>query len=88
MMFSRRLGGLACLLLAAIILQVTSPAAADPGSDAWDPSLPRVTSAGAPGDPWLSRTRPCGPPPRPPRQQWTSAVRFFIAWGWEALGLR
>ncbi len=51
MMFSRRLGGLACLLLAAIILQVTSPAAADPGSDAWDPSLPRVTSAGAPGDP-------------------------------------
>lgn len=51
MMFSRQLGGLACLLLAAIILQVTSPAAADPGTDAWDPSLPRVTSAGAPGDP-------------------------------------
>ena len=50
-MFYRRLGRVLCLLLAAITVQATASAEANPGVDPWDPLLPRVASAGAPGDP-------------------------------------
>lgn len=42
---------LICTLFAALLLQPSIPAAADPGAVAWDPLLPNVVSAGAPGDP-------------------------------------
>lgn len=42
---------LICTLFAALLLQPSIPAAADPGAMAWDPLLPNVVSAGAPGDP-------------------------------------
>ncbi|KDE96760.1 NlpC/P60 family peptidoglycan endopeptidase RipB (plasmid) [Mycolicibacterium crocinum] len=50
-MFYRRIGRVLCLLLAVIALQATASAEANPGIDTWDPLLPRVASAGAPGDP-------------------------------------
>ncbi|MBB3600874.1 cell wall-associated NlpC family hydrolase [Mycolicibacterium sp. BK556] len=42
---------LVCLLLAALTVQPSIPAVADSGAVAWDPLLPSVISAGAPGDP-------------------------------------
>lgn len=47
----RRLIGLISLLVTAVALHHTTPASATPGDGAWDPTLPRIVSAGAPGDP-------------------------------------
>jgi peptidoglycan DL-endopeptidase RipB len=43
------LAPLACAL--ALTFGPVAPAAADPGDGAWDPTLPKVASSGAPGDP-------------------------------------
>jgi cell wall-associated NlpC family hydrolase len=51
MMVYRRSMRLVCLLVVALSLQPSITAAADPGAVAWDPLLPHVVSAGAPGDP-------------------------------------
>ena len=40
-----------CLLFAPLLIAVAPPAAADPDGGQWDPTLPQVVSAGAPGDP-------------------------------------
>ncbi|EHB55266.1 NLP/P60 protein [Mycolicibacterium rhodesiae JS60] len=50
-MLHRRIMRLICLLGAALLLQPAIPAAAEPGAGAWDPLIPNVVSAGAPGDP-------------------------------------
>jgi cell wall-associated NlpC family hydrolase len=39
-----------CLLLAPLLIALASPAAAEPDGG-WDPTLPKILSAGAPGDP-------------------------------------
>jgi peptidoglycan DL-endopeptidase RipB len=48
-----RRAGLAWLLLGALplLLGIAVPAWADPDAGGWDPTLPKVVSAGAPGDP-------------------------------------
>lgn len=46
-----RLARLFCLLFTALALHVAAPAAAEPVPGPWDPTLPQVASAGAPGDP-------------------------------------
>jgi cell wall-associated NlpC family hydrolase len=48
-----RCAGLAWLVLAVLplVMALASPASADPGDGVWDPTLPKVLSAGAPGDP-------------------------------------
>jgi len=40
-----------CMILAPLLIAFASPAAADPDDGQWDPTLPKVLSAGAPGDP-------------------------------------
>ncbi len=50
-MFHRRFMRIVCLLVAALSFQPSAPAAADPGALTWDPLLPNIVSAGAPGDP-------------------------------------
>lgn len=50
-MFQRQFMRLVCLVIAALAIQPPSPVAADPGAVAWDPLLPKIVSAGAPGDP-------------------------------------
>ena len=47
---SRRLE-LAVVIAVAILLACTPPASAEPASGPWDPLLPKMPSAGAPGDP-------------------------------------
>lgn len=47
----RRLKALSCMAIAALAVTLAAPAAAQPGDGTWDPSLPKVVSAGAPGDP-------------------------------------
>jgi cell wall-associated NlpC family hydrolase len=42
---------IACLLLVPLLIALASPAAADPDEGQWDPTLPKIVSAGAPGDP-------------------------------------
>src|ERR1700738_544167 len=39
------------MILAPLLIAFASPAAADPDAGQWDPTLPKVLSAGAPGDP-------------------------------------
>jgi cell wall-associated NlpC family hydrolase len=39
------------LSLCALLLGVAAPASADPGDGQWDPTLPKIVSSGAPGDP-------------------------------------
>lgn len=51
MRLDRRLVVAICLALALLGLQIPSMAAADSADETWDPTLPRVSSAGAPGDP-------------------------------------
>jgi cell wall-associated NlpC family hydrolase len=51
MMFHRRFVRLVCLLFVALFLQPSLPAVAEPIAPGWDPLLPNVVSAGAPGDP-------------------------------------
>lgn len=51
MRLDRRLVVAICLVLALLGLQIPSMAAADSADETWDPTLPRVISAGAPGDP-------------------------------------
>ena len=43
------LAPLVCALV--VMIGATAPAAADPDAGAWDPTLPKVVSSGAPGDP-------------------------------------
>jgi cell wall-associated NlpC family hydrolase len=43
------LAPLVCAL--AVMIGTTAPAVADPGAGDWDPTLPKVVSSGAPGDP-------------------------------------
>jgi cell wall-associated NlpC family hydrolase len=43
--------GFAVALALALVIVVATPAAAEPGGGAWDPTLPQRVSAGAPGDP-------------------------------------
>lgn len=50
-MLHARFVRLLCLMFAALTLQSTASASADPVVGNWDPTLPRVASAGAPGDP-------------------------------------
>ncbi|MBI3689557.1 MAG: NlpC/P60 family peptidoglycan endopeptidase RipB [Mycolicibacterium aromaticivorans] len=50
-MFHRRLASMVCLVLAVLSLLAPSPAAAAPADGSWDPTLPQMISAGAPGDP-------------------------------------
>jgi peptidoglycan DL-endopeptidase RipB len=40
-----------CVLLAPLLIAFASPAAAEPDDGQWDPTLPKILSAGAPGDP-------------------------------------
>jgi peptidoglycan DL-endopeptidase RipB len=40
-----------CVLLAPLLIALASPAAAEPDDGQWDPTLPQIISAGAPGDP-------------------------------------
>jgi cell wall-associated NlpC family hydrolase len=48
----RRLRPLGTLLVAiGLLVSLAIPAAADPDAGAWDPTLPKLLSAGAPGDP-------------------------------------
>jgi cell wall-associated NlpC family hydrolase len=42
---------IACVLLVPLLIALASPAAADPDAGQWDPTLPKIISAGAPGDP-------------------------------------
>jgi cell wall-associated NlpC family hydrolase len=46
-----RLLRIACLILVPLMFGLTAPATAQPGDGEWDPTLPRIVSAGAPGDP-------------------------------------
>jgi cell wall-associated NlpC family hydrolase len=39
------------MILAPLLIALASPAAADPDDGQWDPTLPKILSAGAPGDP-------------------------------------
>ena len=48
---SRRSAMLGCLVTAALLLAPASLARAEPNGNLWDPTLPHVLSAGAPGDP-------------------------------------
>jgi peptidoglycan DL-endopeptidase RipB len=43
--------GIVCMILAPLLIAFASPAAADPDDGQWDPTLPKILSAGAPGDP-------------------------------------
>ena len=40
-----------CVLVAPLLIAFASPAAAEPDNGQWDPTLPQIISAGAPGDP-------------------------------------
>ena len=40
-----------CVLLAPLLIAFASSAAAEPDDGQWDPTLPKILSAGAPGDP-------------------------------------
>src|ERR1700756_3865197 len=40
-----------CMILTPLLIAFASPAAADPDDGQWDPTLPKILSAGAPGDP-------------------------------------
>ena len=42
---------IACVLLVPLLIALASPATADPDAGLWDPTLPKIISAGAPGDP-------------------------------------
>jgi len=42
---------IACVLLVPLLIALASPATADPDAGQWDPTLPKIISAGAPGDP-------------------------------------
>jgi peptidoglycan DL-endopeptidase RipB len=42
---------IALLILAGLLLGLSAPALADPDDGQWDPTLPKLISAGAPGDP-------------------------------------
>ncbi len=42
---------IALLVAAGLLLGLATPAVADPDAGQWDPTLPKVLSAGAPGDP-------------------------------------
>ena len=42
---------LSCSAAALLAVTFGAPAAAEPGDGTWDPSLPKIVSAGAPGDP-------------------------------------
>jgi cell wall-associated NlpC family hydrolase len=46
-----RLLRIVCVLLAPVLIALAPPAAADSGDGQWDPTLPKIVSAGAPGDP-------------------------------------
>lgn len=50
-MHQRRLTTLIWVAVAVLALGFPAPAVAEPGDGTWDPSLPKVVSAGAPGDP-------------------------------------
>src|SRR4029450_9905387 len=42
---------IALLVFAGLLLGLSAPALADPDDGQWDPTLPKLISAGAPGDP-------------------------------------
>ncbi len=42
---------LSCSAMAVLAVAFAAPATAEPGDGTWDPSLPKIASAGAPGDP-------------------------------------
>ncbi len=48
--FTRAMGGIACCALL-VLTTLATPASAEPGDAQWDPTLPKIVSSGAPGDP-------------------------------------
>ncbi len=71
----------ALLVAAGLLLGLAAPALAAPDDGQWDPTLPKILSSGAPGDPLRSRTRPFKRPSWPLQTTQNLGQQFLSSLG-------